>query len=85
MLIFKYILWLHIYYSPTYLGTIGLDDVTIFPGDCTLKPERALIDPRDCSFEFDFCGWRSINPGNIEGTVEGQKRQYLRINTTDPN
>jgi hypothetical protein len=29
-----------------------------------LKPVKAEINYGDCSFEFDTCGWRSVNPGN---------------------
>eukprot|EP00090_Calanus_glacialis_P000211 TRINITY_DN10140_c0_g1_i3.p1 TRINITY_DN10140_c0_g1~~TRINITY_DN10140_c0_g1_i3.p1 ORF type:complete len:904 (-),score=218.90 TRINITY_DN10140_c0_g1_i3:76-2388(-) len=46
------------------LGIIGVDDVTIFPSKCSLQPSQAMVDPRDCSFEFNFCNWKSINPGS---------------------
>jgi len=59
------------------LGTIGLDDVTIFPSECTLKPARAIIDPRDCSFEFDLCGWKSLNPGDT--TPSGLRHQDWKL------
>ena len=46
------------------LGVIGVDDIQIFPGDCTTLPPRASIGSGDCSFEFDLCGWRSVNPSS---------------------
>ena len=46
------------------LGYIGLDDINIFEGECSLIPERAASDPRDCSFDFDPCSWRSMNPSS---------------------
>jgi hypothetical protein len=46
------------------LGVIAVDDVTIFPGPCSLLPPKAATQPRDCSFEFGSCGWRSVNPGS---------------------
>ena len=45
-------------------GVIALDDVTLFRGACSQKPDKTLVDSRDCSFEFDLCGWRSMNPGS---------------------
>ena len=46
------------------LGVIAVDDVTIFPGPCSLLPPKARVQVRDCSFEFGLCGWRSVNPGS---------------------
>lgn len=46
------------------LGVIAVDDVTLFPGPCSLLPVKAQVQPRDCGFEFGFCGWRSVNPGS---------------------
>ena len=46
------------------LGVIAVDDVTLYPGPCSLLPAKAEVQPRDCSFEFGFCGWRSVNPGS---------------------
>ena len=49
-------------------GIIGVDDITLFPGSCPLKPEKAEINYGDCSFEYDTCGWRPVNPGNALDT-----------------
>ena len=46
------------------LGIMAVDDITIYPSPCSIKPEKAKVDPRDCSFEFNFCNWKSINPGS---------------------
>ena len=46
------------------LGVIAVDDVTLYPGPCSLLPAKAEVQPRDCGFEFGFCGWRSVNPGS---------------------
>ena len=46
------------------LGLLAVDDVTIFPGQCTARPARAATDPRDCAFDLDFCGWKPINPSS---------------------
>ena len=45
-------------------GIIGIDDVTLFPSACSIKPSKASVASGDCSFEFDTCGWKSINPGS---------------------
>ena len=50
------------------LGYIGLDDITISDGECSLTPEKASSDPRDCSFNFDPCGWRPLNPSSGQAT-----------------
>ena len=46
------------------LGVIGVDDVTVFPGPCSLLPPKAQVQHKDCSFEPGSCGWRSVNPGS---------------------
>ena len=48
----------------TVLGTIAVDDVTMFPGPCSLKPASAKVGLKDCSFEFGLCGWKAVNPGS---------------------
>ena len=45
-------------------GVIGIDDVTLFSSSCTIKPTKAEVASGDCSFEFDTCGWKPINPGS---------------------
>ena len=45
------------------LGAMAVDDITIFEGQCSTLPSKVRVDPRDCSFEFDMCGWRAMNPG----------------------
>jgi len=46
------------------LGVIGIDDIALFPGACTIKPEKSAVSSGDCSFEFDTCGWKPLNPGS---------------------
>ena len=45
-------------------GIIGVDDVTLFSGQCGQRPAKSITDTRDCSFEFDTCGWIPMNPGS---------------------
>ena len=47
-----------------------------YPGECSLLPERAATDPRDCTFEFDLCGWQSMNPGS--GRTQDLRPQVTR-------
>ena len=46
------------------LGVIAVDDIIIFDGDCSTEPPQATVNKGDCSFEFDLCGWRSVNPSS---------------------
>ena len=46
------------------LGVIGLDDVALFPGACSTKPAKAIVNVADCSFEYGTCAWVPKNPGN---------------------
>ncbi|XP_071534123.1 MAM and LDL-receptor class A domain-containing protein 1-like [Panulirus ornatus] len=41
-------------------GTIALDDVSIFEGECPTIPGAALVRAGDCSFTRGSCGWRNF-------------------------
>ena len=45
-------------------GIIGIDDITLFTSACSIQPAQAMVNKNDCSFEFDTCGWKAINPGS---------------------
>uniref|UniRef100_A0A6A7FLR1 MAM and LDL-receptor class A domain-containing protein 2-like n=1 Tax=Hirondellea gigas TaxID=1518452 RepID=A0A6A7FLR1_9CRUS len=38
-------------------GFMGLDDITIFMGDCTTMPDKAYVSLGDCDFQRDSCSW----------------------------
>ncbi|KAK3871532.1 hypothetical protein Pcinc_023337 [Petrolisthes cinctipes] len=41
-------------------GFMALDDITLFAGDCSTKPEKALTSGGDCDFQRDACMWKNI-------------------------
>ena len=59
------------------LGVIAVDDIIIFDGNCPTQPARATVGPSDCSFEFDMCGWRSVNPSS--GALADLRAQDWRL------
>ena len=65
------------------LGVIGVDDIQIFPGECSTQPARATIGSADCSFEFDLCGWSSVNPSS--GASADLRAQDWRLADKEDN
>ncbi|XP_069156146.1 MAM and LDL-receptor class A domain-containing protein 1 isoform X2 [Procambarus clarkii] len=41
-------------------GFIALDDITIFSGDCSTKPQKATTSGGDCDFQRDACLWKNV-------------------------
>ncbi|XP_069937459.1 MAM and LDL-receptor class A domain-containing protein 1-like, partial [Cherax quadricarinatus] len=41
-------------------GFIALDDITIFSGDCSTKPQKAITSGGDCDFQRDACQWKNM-------------------------
>ncbi|KAK4319846.1 hypothetical protein Pmani_009261 [Petrolisthes manimaculis] len=41
-------------------GTIGLDDISVFEGNCPSLPEAAMVRAGDCTFTRGSCGWRNL-------------------------
>lgn len=41
-------------------GFMGLDDITIFMGDCTTMPAKAEVTLGDCDFQRDSCSWTNV-------------------------
>ncbi|KAE8746542.1 hypothetical protein FOCC_FOCC006776 [Frankliniella occidentalis] len=44
-------------------GLIGLDDIAIFPGQCTTMPASAGVRQAECHFERDTCSWSNETNG----------------------
>lgn len=41
-------------------GTVAIDDVSIFEGNCPTIPEAAVVRAGDCTFTRGSCGWRNL-------------------------
>ncbi|CAL7933465.1 unnamed protein product [Xylocopa violacea] len=54
-------------------GSIGIDDISFYTGNCSVKPIGASARPEDCSFEKDLCGWENITSSENERTVTWQR------------
>ncbi|XP_076229735.1 MAM and LDL-receptor class A domain-containing protein 1 isoform X3 [Nomia melanderi] len=54
-------------------GHIGIDDVSFYTGNCTVKPPSASVRPEDCSFEKGLCGWENITSSDNERAVTWQR------------
>ncbi|XP_066995371.2 MAM and LDL-receptor class A domain-containing protein 2 [Anabrus simplex] len=55
-------------------GSMAIDDIAFFDGDCSISPEHAMLRPEDCSFERNLCSWNNLTrsrPG--EQMVSWQK------------
>ncbi|KAL0267745.1 UNVERIFIED_CONTAM: hypothetical protein PYX00_009926 [Menopon gallinae] len=44
------------------LGDIAIDDMSLIPGACPISPQIAAVEPGDCRFESDECGWVNSSP-----------------------
>ncbi|XP_066601033.1 MAM and LDL-receptor class A domain-containing protein 1-like [Prorops nasuta] len=54
-------------------GSIGIDDIAFYTGNCTVRPLSASVRPEDCSFEKDLCGWENITSSANDRTVMWQR------------
>ncbi|XP_006560272.2 MAM and LDL-receptor class A domain-containing protein 1 [Apis mellifera] len=54
-------------------GSIGIDDISFYIGNCSAKPSSASVRPEDCSFEKGLCGWENITSSENERTVTWQR------------
>ncbi|XP_076240452.1 MAM and LDL-receptor class A domain-containing protein 1 [Calliopsis andreniformis] len=54
-------------------GSIGIDDIAFYIGNCTVKPASASVRPEDCSFEKGLCGWENITSSDNERAVTWQR------------
>ncbi|XP_026667146.1 MAM and LDL-receptor class A domain-containing protein 1-like [Ceratina calcarata] len=54
-------------------GSIGIDDLAFYSGNCSVKPPGASVRPEDCSFERGLCGWENITSSENERTVTWQR------------
>ncbi len=41
------------------VGTIAVDDISFFDGNCASQPLKAASVFGECSFERDLCGWKN--------------------------
>ncbi|XP_043257354.1 MAM and LDL-receptor class A domain-containing protein 1-like [Colletes gigas] len=54
-------------------GSIGIDDISFYTGNCTVKPISASVRAEDCSFEKGLCGWENITSSDNERAVTWQR------------
>ncbi|XP_034192105.2 MAM and LDL-receptor class A domain-containing protein 1 isoform X1 [Osmia lignaria lignaria] len=54
-------------------GSIGIDDISFYIGNCSVKPPSASVRAEDCSFEKGLCGWENITTSENERTVTWQR------------
>lgn len=54
-------------------GNIGIDDITFYTGNCTVRPLSASVRPGDCSFERGLCGWENITSSGGDRSVTWQR------------
>ncbi|XP_053986898.1 MAM and LDL-receptor class A domain-containing protein 1-like [Hylaeus volcanicus] len=54
-------------------GSIGIDDISFYTGNCTVKPASASVRTEDCSFEKGLCGWENITSSDNERAVTWQR------------
>ncbi|XP_018020886.1 MAM and LDL-receptor class A domain-containing protein 1 [Hyalella azteca] len=41
-------------------GTLAVDDITIFDGNCPTVPDAAVVRAGDCTFTRGSCGWQNL-------------------------
>ncbi|XP_019882967.2 MAM and LDL-receptor class A domain-containing protein 1-like [Camponotus floridanus] len=54
-------------------GSIGIDDISFYTGNCSVKPLSAVVRAEDCSFEKDLCGWENITVSDNDRAVMWQR------------
>ncbi|XP_071553862.1 MAM and LDL-receptor class A domain-containing protein 1 [Temnothorax nylanderi] len=54
-------------------GSIGIDDIAFYTGNCSVKPMSAVVRAEDCSFEKDLCGWENITISDNDRAVMWQR------------
>lgn len=54
-------------------GSIAIDDVAFYTGNCTVRPMSAIVKPEDCSFEKGLCGWENKTSAVNDRTVTWQR------------
>ncbi|XP_015605831.1 MAM and LDL-receptor class A domain-containing protein 1 [Cephus cinctus] len=54
-------------------GSIGIDDIAFYTGNCTVRPISAMVKAEDCSFEKGLCGWENITSIGSDRTVTWQQ------------
>ncbi|KAL6443422.1 hypothetical protein ACFW04_002935 [Cataglyphis niger] len=54
-------------------GSIGIDDISFYTGNCSVKPLSAAVRAEDCSFEKDLCGWENITVSDNDRAVMWQR------------
>ncbi|CAG2108770.1 unnamed protein product [Medioppia subpectinata] len=70
------------------VGTIAIDDVSFFDGNCAPQPTKAAAVMGECSFERDLCGYRNqsgtgppevaqFSPSPAKAALISNKRQSL--------
>ncbi|XP_012277059.1 MAM and LDL-receptor class A domain-containing protein 1 [Orussus abietinus] len=54
-------------------GSIGIDDIAFYTGNCTVRPPSAAVKPQDCSFEKGLCGWENVTSSVNDRAVTWQR------------
>ncbi|KAJ6225385.1 hypothetical protein RDWZM_003930 [Blomia tropicalis] len=65
------------------VGTIAVDDISFFNGNCTTYPPMAMAVFGECSFDRDLCGYRNqsgTGPGPVQASPSLSKAALERKN-----
>ncbi|RLU21276.1 hypothetical protein DMN91_005649 [Ooceraea biroi] len=54
-------------------GSIGIDDISFYTGNCSVRPPSAAVRTEDCSFEKGLCGWENITVSDNDRAVMWQR------------
>ncbi|XP_014480797.1 PREDICTED: MAM and LDL-receptor class A domain-containing protein 1-like [Dinoponera quadriceps] len=54
-------------------GSIGIDDIAFYTGNCSVKPLSAAVRAEDCSFEKGLCGWENTTASDNDRAVMWQR------------
>ncbi|EFN76831.1 Apical endosomal glycoprotein [Harpegnathos saltator] len=54
-------------------GSIGIDDIAFYTGNCSIKPLSAAVRAEDCSFEKGLCGWENTTASDNDRAVMWQR------------
>ncbi|XP_067216660.1 MAM and LDL-receptor class A domain-containing protein 1-like isoform X2 [Linepithema humile] len=54
-------------------GSIGIDDIAFYTGNCSVRPANAAVRTEDCSFEKGLCGWENTTASDNDRSVMWQR------------
>ncbi|KAG7208285.1 hypothetical protein KM043_014527 [Ampulex compressa] len=54
-------------------GSIAIDDIAFYTGNCAVRPASAAVRSEDCSFEKGLCGWENMTSSDNDHGVTWQR------------